>query len=261
MTAEGYNLKNLDYRSISVGQHITAIGTYTLPSSGIITLNTVIPTTGSTAEVRLQSTQLYGQLLSAATGSVTMNLQKRSAMGPPAESVQFRGRRHLFGAGPDGERLSRGYDQCERRRSDADQAAGTSRSGSTASCPGSALTAGSLSFPEPQVPRSSSAGVSGVNEEAACSASCKPFGLAAGTTTPFASSEQHRVVDRCRHRARERGHCDWPRDHSARESRRAVVVAPNTVVNCVATPSPCAPVRVQHHHNRGDGHYAHRRIQ
>jgi hypothetical protein len=57
---------------------------------GIYTIDTVIPTTGSTAgQVRLQSTQLFGQLQSAATGSLTMNLQTIDNL--PASLFNFAG--------------------------------------------------------------------------------------------------------------------------------------------------------------------------
>jgi hypothetical protein len=75
VTADGIaTLGPLDYRSISVGQHITARGLYSLNAAGV----TVLDSTGSktdTGSVRLQSTQVFGSLVSSATGSLDLNLQ------------------------------------------------------------------------------------------------------------------------------------------------------------------------------------------
>jgi hypothetical protein len=76
VTAEGNSsLTNLDYNSIAVGQKISAIGTYTSPSSTNIVINAVSPTTGSTAgQVRLLPTQLFGTLNGATAGALTLDL-------------------------------------------------------------------------------------------------------------------------------------------------------------------------------------------
>jgi hypothetical protein len=76
VTADGVStLTNLNYNSIAVGQHITARGLYSVNAAGV----TVVDSTGSTAtntgSVRLQSTELFGSLTSAASGSLQMSLQ------------------------------------------------------------------------------------------------------------------------------------------------------------------------------------------
>ena len=87
VTAEGNaTLGNLDYRSIAVGQRITAIGTYSLPSSGVVTLDATSPTAG---QVRLQSTRAWGQLLAGAAGSASITLQTQD--GWPASVFNFAG--------------------------------------------------------------------------------------------------------------------------------------------------------------------------
>jgi hypothetical protein len=68
-------LTGLDYNSISVGQHIIARGIYSLPASGVTTLDATGNSSTNTGSVRLLSTHLWGPLVSAAAGSVTMNLQ------------------------------------------------------------------------------------------------------------------------------------------------------------------------------------------
>jgi hypothetical protein len=91
VTAEGNTaLTNLDYNSIAVGQQISAIGTYTAPSSTNIVLDAVSPTTGSTAgQVRLVPTQLFGTLVSGAAGSLTLDLQSIDDL--PASLFDFAG--------------------------------------------------------------------------------------------------------------------------------------------------------------------------
>jgi hypothetical protein len=75
VTADGVStLGPLNYNSIAVGQHITARGLYSLSSAGV----TILDATGSatnTGSVRLQSTELFGSLTSAASGSLQLNLQ------------------------------------------------------------------------------------------------------------------------------------------------------------------------------------------
>jgi hypothetical protein len=75
VTADGVStLGPLNYNSIAVGQHITARGIYSLSSAGV----TILDATGSsvdTGSVRLQTTELFGSLTSAASGSLQLNLQ------------------------------------------------------------------------------------------------------------------------------------------------------------------------------------------
>ncbi len=65
----------LGYQSIAVGQHITARGIYSLSAAGDVQLDSTGDTATNTGSVRIQSTHLWGSLLSSATGSLTLNLQ------------------------------------------------------------------------------------------------------------------------------------------------------------------------------------------
>jgi hypothetical protein len=67
-------LTGLDYNSVSVGQHIIARGIYELPASGVVTLDATGSST-DTGSVRLISTDLWGSLVSSASGSLVLNLQ------------------------------------------------------------------------------------------------------------------------------------------------------------------------------------------
>ena len=60
--------------SIAVGQHIEALGIYELPASGVTTLDAT-GASGNNGTVRLQQTQLFGQLVTGAAGSLALNLQ------------------------------------------------------------------------------------------------------------------------------------------------------------------------------------------
>jgi hypothetical protein len=68
-------LTGLDYNSVSVGQHIIARGIYELPASGVVTLDATGSSSTNTGSVRLQSTQLWGSLVSSASGALALNLQ------------------------------------------------------------------------------------------------------------------------------------------------------------------------------------------
>jgi len=90
VTAEdNTTLKNLDYNSVSVGQHIIARGIYSLPASGVVTLDATGATSTNTGSVRLQSTQLYGSLVATGTGSLTLDLQTFDDW--PVSSYDFAG--------------------------------------------------------------------------------------------------------------------------------------------------------------------------
>jgi hypothetical protein len=67
-------LTGLDYNSVSVGQHIIVRGLYTLPASGVHTVDATATAAGK-GSVRLISTQLWGSLVSSAPGSAIVNLQ------------------------------------------------------------------------------------------------------------------------------------------------------------------------------------------
>jgi hypothetical protein len=71
---ENTTLTGLDYNSISVGQHIIARGIYELPASGIVTLDATGSSSTNTGSVRLQSTQLFGTLVSAGAGNLVLDL-------------------------------------------------------------------------------------------------------------------------------------------------------------------------------------------
>jgi len=74
VTADGTTLAGLNSDSIAVGQRIEARGLYSVLPSG----QTQLDATGvysATASVRLLPTQLWGSLVSSASGSLTMNLQ------------------------------------------------------------------------------------------------------------------------------------------------------------------------------------------
>lgn len=68
-------LTGLTYNSISVGQHIVARGIYSLPASKVVTLDATGSSSTNTGSVRLIATEIYGTLVSAAPGSLVMNLQ------------------------------------------------------------------------------------------------------------------------------------------------------------------------------------------
>jgi hypothetical protein len=75
VTADGVaTLGPLNFNSISVGQHITARGLYSLSAAGV----TMLDSTGSSADtgsIRIQSTELFGSLTSSASSSLALNLQ------------------------------------------------------------------------------------------------------------------------------------------------------------------------------------------
>ena len=246
VTAEGNpNLKNLDYHSISVGQHITAIGTYTLPSSGIITLDAVSPTLGSTAgQVRLQSTHLYGQLQSAATGSLTMTLQAIDGM--PASLFNFAGDGSSSAQDP-----SAGAYLVETTNANAADLSATA-AGTSLWVDGFTPAFGSappdfVSYPDRRFPVLSTSGVSGVNQEAVVPASLQVVWVSGGTTTPFASSSSTALsIDGTSTALASAVIAIGPEIIPLASLGAPVVVAPNTGVNCVAAgvinTQPCAPL-------------------
>lgn len=75
VTADGFSsLGPLNYNSISVGQHIAVRGLYSVSSTGAVKLDSTGSTT-NTGSVRLQSSELFGTLISSAAGSLDLNLQ------------------------------------------------------------------------------------------------------------------------------------------------------------------------------------------
>ena len=75
VTADGINMGVLNSNSISVGQHITARGLYSVNAAGVTVLDSTGNSSEDTGSVRLQSTEFFGTLVSAASGSATLNLQ------------------------------------------------------------------------------------------------------------------------------------------------------------------------------------------
>jgi hypothetical protein len=76
VTADGIaSLGPLDFNSISVGQHITARGLYSLSAAGVTMLDSTGATSTDTGSVRIQSTEAFGSLISSASGSLALNLQ------------------------------------------------------------------------------------------------------------------------------------------------------------------------------------------
>ncbi|HEX3395969.1 MAG TPA: hypothetical protein VHS76_04650 [Steroidobacteraceae bacterium] len=75
VTADGLStLGALNYNSIGVGQHITARGLYSVSSAGVTILDSTGSSSAGTGSVRLQSTELFGSLISSAAGSLQLNL-------------------------------------------------------------------------------------------------------------------------------------------------------------------------------------------
>jgi hypothetical protein len=68
-------LTGLNSNSVAVGQHITARGLYSRTSSGVAVIDSTGSSSTNTGSVRLQSTELWGPLVSSAAGSLVMNVQ------------------------------------------------------------------------------------------------------------------------------------------------------------------------------------------
>jgi hypothetical protein len=90
VTADGVStLGPLDYNSVSVGQHITARGLYEVNAAGVTVVDASGASATNTGSVRLQSTEMYGSLISSASGSLLLNLQ--SINNWPATVYNFAG--------------------------------------------------------------------------------------------------------------------------------------------------------------------------
>jgi hypothetical protein len=89
VTADGASSAGLDYNSVSVGQHITARGIYTLSAAGVTILDATGTSSTNTGSVRIQSTEAWGPLVSSSSGSLTMNLQTLNYW--PASIFNFAG--------------------------------------------------------------------------------------------------------------------------------------------------------------------------
>jgi len=68
-------IKGLNSDSISVGQHVSARGIYSLTTANEVVLDATGTSNTNTGSVRLQSTELWGPLVSSAPGNLVMNLQ------------------------------------------------------------------------------------------------------------------------------------------------------------------------------------------
>ena len=246
VSAEGTaKLNNLDYNSIAVGQHITAVGTFLLSSTGIFTIDAVSPTTGSTAgQVRLQSTPLFGQLQSSATGSLTLNLQTIDNL--PASLFDFAG----DGTGAAEDPVASAYLVDTSNAGTVDltgAAAGTSLWVDGYTSGFGKAPPDFLSFPNLKFPPSPNQVVSGVNQEAVVPASLQVIWTSPGTTTPFASSSNTSFsIDGTSAGLASAAIQIGPEVIPLSSLATAVTVAPNTVPNCVATsktnPQPCVPL-------------------
>lgn len=82
-------LKNLDYNSIAVGQHITARGIYGVLADGTTQIDATGTQSTNTGSVRLQPTELWGSLVSSASGSLVLDLQTINNW--PAGDYHFKG--------------------------------------------------------------------------------------------------------------------------------------------------------------------------
>ena len=67
-------LTGLNSGSIAVGQHISARGIYSVLANGIVQLDATGTSSTNTGSVRLQTTELWGSLVSSAAGGLVMNL-------------------------------------------------------------------------------------------------------------------------------------------------------------------------------------------
>lgn len=82
-------LTGLTESSVAVGQHIIARGIYSLPASGVVTLDATGNSSTNTGSVRIVSTELWGSLVSSATGSLVLDLQTIDNW--PVSSYDFTG--------------------------------------------------------------------------------------------------------------------------------------------------------------------------
>ncbi len=83
------NLTTLNSNSIAVGQHIVARGLYSLAASGQATIDATGTSSQNTGSVRLQSTELFGPLVSASPGSLVMSVEDIN--GWPVSDYDFTG--------------------------------------------------------------------------------------------------------------------------------------------------------------------------
>jgi hypothetical protein len=90
VTADGIStLGPLNYNSVSVGQHMTARGLYSIDANSVVTIDSTGTSDTNTGSVRLQSTELWGPLNSSASGSLALNVQ--SIQDWPVSNYNFAG--------------------------------------------------------------------------------------------------------------------------------------------------------------------------
>jgi hypothetical protein len=89
VTVDGVVTSGLTADSVSVGQYVSARGIYELPASGIVTLDATGDSSTNTGSVRIMSSQLWGSLVSSATGGVVMDVANIN--GFPASVYDFAG--------------------------------------------------------------------------------------------------------------------------------------------------------------------------
>jgi hypothetical protein len=68
-------LTGLNSNSVSVGQHITVRGDYSILADNTIQIDATGTKATNTGSVRLQSTEIWGSLVSSSTGNVVMDVQ------------------------------------------------------------------------------------------------------------------------------------------------------------------------------------------
>jgi hypothetical protein len=89
VTADDSTQTGLNSDSIAVGQYISARGIYSLPASGVVTLDATGTSSDNTGSVRIMSSEIWGSLVSSTADSLVMNLQ--TINGWPASSYDFIG--------------------------------------------------------------------------------------------------------------------------------------------------------------------------
>jgi hypothetical protein len=76
VTADGVNTPGgLNFNAIAVGQHVTVRGLYSVDSTGVVHFDSSGTTATDTGSVRIQSSFVSGSVVSAAPGSVVLNVQ------------------------------------------------------------------------------------------------------------------------------------------------------------------------------------------
>jgi hypothetical protein len=102
VTADGTStLPDLNYNSVSVGQHITARGLYSLGTNNVVMLDSTGNSSTNTGSVRLMSTEMWGSLVSSAAYNFAGN-GASAAQDPIAASYAVNTGTLAMPVGPDG---------------------------------------------------------------------------------------------------------------------------------------------------------------